>query len=599
LRKLKVENLEDRSVPATFTVNTVLDEVTSGDGKLSLREAITKANALAGPDTIVLSSGVYKIALTGTGEDANATGDFDITDSLTIAGAGAGLTIIDGRQLDRVFDVLGIAPSSTKAVFAGLTIRNGRIASTEGGGIRVGNADLAVRDCVLTGNQSNNGGAVSTNRTTPATGQVKIVRTRLIHNTAGARGGGIYLEQGALTVNACIVSGNVVGDDGGGIFSSADTVTVTGSTISGNFAISSEGGGICMFTGALTVTSSTISGNVSTGMGGGIRADETVTLTNCTVSGNSALVSGGGINAGTATLTGCTVSGNVAAGTVPGTTGGGINATTVTLSRSTVSGNTSVNGGGINAMDVTLTRSTVSGNTVSGSGGGITAGTATLTASSVSGNTAGLDAGGINGTTANLSRCTVSGNIAAHGDGGGINVITANLTNCTVAGNFAALGGGGVWADGADLLNCTITGNFAHSGGGLSHNFGGEFHLRNTLVALNLVDVGNAGADVSGDFISDGHNLIGVFVDPIDGSGFTNGVNGDIVGTAANPVDPKLGPLANNGRPTKTCALKASSAAIDAGDPSVMLSTDQRGLPRVKDGNFDGSAIVDIGAFER
>ena len=71
-------------------MNTTLDDVTPANGKFSLREAITKANANPGADVIVLPAGVFKITQTGAGEDANATGDFDITDAVTIQGAGAG-----------------------------------------------------------------------------------------------------------------------------------------------------------------------------------------------------------------------------------------------------------------------------------------------------------------------------------------------------------------------------------------------------------------------------------------------------------------------------------------------------------------------------
>src|SRR5690348_15028737 len=91
IARLRLEYLEDRSVPSAFTVNTTLDDVTPANGKLSFREAISKANAAPGADTIVLPAGVFKITQTGAGEDANATGDFDITDAVTIAGAGAGL----------------------------------------------------------------------------------------------------------------------------------------------------------------------------------------------------------------------------------------------------------------------------------------------------------------------------------------------------------------------------------------------------------------------------------------------------------------------------------------------------------------------------
>jgi len=71
------------------------------------------------------------------------------------------------------------------------------------------------------------------------------------------------------------------------------------------------------------------------------------------------------------------------------------------------------------------------------------------------------------------------------------------------------------------------------------------------------------------------------------------------VGTDLAPIDPKLGPLANYGGPTQTYKLLAGSPAIDAGDNNIIILTDQRGFPRKKDGNGDGVAVVDIGAFER
>jgi hypothetical protein len=60
-------------------------------------------------------------------------------------------------------------------------------------------------------------------------------------------------------------------------------------------------------------------------------------------------------------------------------------------------------------------------------------------------------------------------------------------------------------------------------------------------------------------------------------SGISNGVNGNIVGTNTNPIDPLLGPLQNNGGPTQTMALLPGSPAIGHGDNAKAPTTDQRG----------------------
>lgn len=63
--------------------------------------------------------------------------------------------------------------------------------------------------------------------------------------------------------------------------------------------------------------------------------------------------------------------------------------------------------------------------------------------------------------------------------------------------------------------------------------------------------------------------------------------------------------LANNGGPTQTIALRAGSPAIDAIPPAACtaadgspLPTDQRGYARPADGNRDGIAGCDVGAYE-
>src|SRR4051812_48570306 len=117
-----IEGLEDRSVPATLLVNTFADNVIP-DGFRSLREAVIEANRLPGPDTIRLQAGTYQISPASPNDTTGIlTGDFDVTGSLTIVGAGAA-TIIQGNTLgarERLFEVLG----PVKMSFVNLTLRN-------------------------------------------------------------------------------------------------------------------------------------------------------------------------------------------------------------------------------------------------------------------------------------------------------------------------------------------------------------------------------------------------------------------------------------------------------------------------------------------
>jgi hypothetical protein len=82
---------------------------------------------------------------------------------------------------------------------------------------------------------------------------------------------------------------------------------------------------------------------------------------------------------------------------------------------------------------------------------------------------------------------------------------------------------------------------------------------------------------------------------PVNSAGGTghHNLSTDLSCSCASLIpDLMLGPLANNGGPTLTMALRPLSPAIDAGDTSVAPATDQRGLPRP----FGYSA--DVGAFE-
>lgn len=560
-----VESLEDRLVPATILVNSFEDVAVPLPGQITLRSAISLANATATPDTIQLQAGVYKIRLAGS-DNTNAAGDFDVTNTLTIVGKGAGRTVIEGiaDRSDRLFNAVGTIGLTLNS----MTLRDGGNGNNFGGAVQALTASITLINCVATNNFGLKGAAINAEA-----GNVTLTNTTLANNRAFSEGGGgIFAASGNVVLTDSTVKGNIA-RKGGGIFAGSGTVTLSHSTVARNLA-REQGGGIFSETGTVNLLSnSAVRRNVAgthdtstpVGQGGGVFG-RTVNVTASSVSGNTALRgSGGGIQGTTVTLTSSTVNNNIR---------GGIEATTVTVSSSTVNGNSDRSG--ISCLNVTLSNSTVSGNSGVIGGGILAGGTATLT------------------------RSTVSGNSAA-GTGGGVFADVLFMTNSTVSGNTAGTGGtgdggGGVFAVRGSILNSTIAENLAAfgTGGGVRTVLASADPLRvkNTIVADNLALDGPQ--DFTGAFLSQGNNLFGV----LDGSSSGLGSN-DRAGTATNPLDPLLGALAFNGGPTQTHALQAGSPAIDRGNNSGSPATDQRGLARVKDGDGNGSLIVDIGAFER
>lgn len=200
--------------------------------------------------------------------------------------------------------------------------------------------------------------------------------------------------------------------------------------------------------------------------------------------------------------------------------------------------------------------------------------------------------GGIANTgTMTISECTISHNSAtAFGaSGGGIsNSGSLTITNSTISGNLASPGdGGGISNYGTvNLINATISDNTADLAGGINNVSGGTVNAVNSIIAGNRSNLDDDPApDFSGELTSAGHNLIGTN-DRMTG---TPGP-GDQIGTPSAPLDPRLGPLQDNGGPTQTHALLATSTAIDAGDDAIAPPRDQRGYVR--------SGGSDIGAFE-
>ncbi len=242
-----------------FTVNTVNDAVAdfAGDvdfsvcqtapnnGVCTLRAAVMTANRHSGGATIRLPAGTYPIQFLPTGPDDDASGDLNITGAVTIVGADAATTVVDGGGTDRVFRV---EPPGALTM-SGVTVRNGNAAL--GGGI----ANL---------------------------GQLNLTDSVITANHSGQQGGGVYAV-GPTTLTQVTIEGNTSVIDAGGIMT-GKALTLTDSTVDDNHA-GGAGGGL-LNDGSLTIFNSTISDNTAAFDGGGVANNGAAQFFHTTVAGN-------------------------------------------------------------------------------------------------------------------------------------------------------------------------------------------------------------------------------------------------------------------------------------------------------------------------
>ncbi|BAY86678.1 protein with type I secretion target domain and SCP-like extracellular domain [Calothrix parasitica NIES-267] len=249
--------------------------------------------------------------------------------------------------------------------------------------------------------------------------------------------------------------------------------------------------------------------------GGGVYNAGDLTLKNVVVRNNQAVDDGGGIrNNGTITIIDSTIANNTSIGTSDTSGGGGLINTgdSATIINSTFSGNRADNGGAIrNDTNLQLINSTLSGNTASESGGGLV-------------NTINPD------------------NPFNPASGGNSTIINSTITNNTAENTSQQNGDSPV---GSGIANFGIT------------------NVSNSIIAgnVNNDDFVNL---VFGNTTSNGNNIVG------NGEDFSDlaANKGDKFGTQANPIDPLLDTLKNNGGATETHALLEGSPAINAGNNS-------------------------------
>ncbi len=216
-----------------ISVNTTADDYGNPPTTCSLREAITSAQTNAafggcaaglGSDSIKLPAGTYKITRAGAEEDANVTGDFDVTgvNALTIEPASASdKVIVDANGIDRAFDQQGANSLAIQdiQVLGGKTTAIG----DDGGGIRNSVGTLTLNRLTVSGNSTDYGGggvAVYNN--------LSMVNSTVSGNSAKQSGGGLYIQGGSsVTVKSSTITKNTADSnadevgDGGGFYDNA------------------------------------------------------------------------------------------------------------------------------------------------------------------------------------------------------------------------------------------------------------------------------------------------------------------------------------------------------------------------------------------
>jgi hypothetical protein len=330
----------------------------------TLREAIIKANATLGADTISLQAGTYHLSIPSTTGTTDATtGHLDITDPITIVGmgtSGANATTIqaDSNLADQVFLI--------DAAIPGVEVSQG--------------FTTAISNLIIQGGQANqetgfssSGGAFLWEAGTDGNGKLTLTNVNIGGATMGnsatqdgkqGDGGGLALfntaaaNPGQVTINgASVIQNNNASDKGGGIaLKGAVSLNMTNTTVTGNNAVGvgdQQGGGLFLCGSACndtptpseihqsiigTPSAPNIAGAAGKGEGGGIWTNQSLTIDGSFIQNNDGEGEGGGvaISLSNATdqvvITGSNITGNRA----PGGSGGGIAVDANTNSQATV-----------------------------------------------------------------------------------------------------------------------------------------------------------------------------------------------------------------------------------------------------------------------
>lgn len=578
---VKVVNSTGAALPVQYVG---IDDASAGTVRTAIYKVTAPAGQFAQPD-----NGRYSITL-GTLPPRDVVQKSPSVSSLSAFSVNIPARLTVTNTLDGPVSKAGDLPGSLRqAVFdanqstAQDTIAFDPTAFSAGSTIFLSSGHLTISDTLvvdglgaslvrISGNYSSSVFRVQSSSPSPMVFQMSGIAIADAKTTS--IGGGVFAQNVDLTIADCVFDGNS-GGSGGGLHVQASNLEIRRTRFFKNAAVNGRGGGML------------------------VSASGAVSLFDCDFSENTA-AAGGGLwaqNCPDLTMEQCRVNDNVLSGTISGTpdyksaAGVGVSAHTYyfnsssstpplrkfTIRDSEITGNSGgTMGGGLYlryGVTASVERTAISKNSTGWYGGGILLdkrSNLVLDASTIAGNSAG----------------TIGGGLALWG---GDSSVTFVVRNSTISSNSAGMEGGAIdlFTSGSVRIdNSTIVDNTAaKTGGGFNHYFGSAT-INSTIIARNASPDSPDWASYKRAATVD-HSFIGIAPTSTNIT-----YTATLTGTAAFPLDPLLGPLADNGGPTLTHALLPGSPAINAGSNTAGLLTDQIGQTRVVGGS------ADMGAYE-